>query len=55
MYSKPNSLVKCPECGKWYEFVKMTVRNQQMCPTCLGKAEAEAAFHFGSCQNLRGL
>ena len=43
--SKPNSLVKCPECGKWYEFLSHTVKNQQMCPTCIRRAETEADSH----------
>ena len=41
--SKPNSLIKCPECQRWYEFVSHTVKNQQMCPRCLKRAEAQAA------------
>ena len=39
-------LIKCPECGKWYEFHAMTVANQQMCPTCLAKARKEAESHY---------
>ena len=38
-----NQLIKCPECGKWYEFYNYSAKNQQMCPMCLRRAEAEAA------------